>query len=730
MRRTFTILIMTVAAASIMVSCKNSNGIIRYKSPSLYAEVTLDQDNGATLSRLATMPENRQWTLMEDGNPLFEIQLKDSRDGADSVIVLNSTKGWSDVSMKHSNGKDIYTFTGNRIASLEDGFSVEFIVTRPSSKSGSWYENDALTFNWGRIRIPDGTAIEEATLLPFDLTELPKDARALMQYGSGIEVDPSAESMNAGYSYPAGFGAAMPWNAVWDGEGSGLYLASHNSEAIRENLFFSTAADGSLHLAHCVPGWEKETGNCGLSPTTTVLAGLHGDWFEAAVMYRDWVKAEASWYPRGKMGPEGRTDTPQWLKELCVWGGPYDKDAEKFQEAMGIPVGLHLMSWHQIPFDNDYPHYYPAKEDFEERLKQMQAHDIYVVPYMNARLWDTRDKGLEEFEFLGKALPGAIKDREGRQLMENYGTHEADGDIVRFAPMCPASDVWQQTTYDIVTRMLLPEEKGGYGADGMFMDQITACAPAPCFDPQHGHQLGDGPWWVNSYCDMLDNIRKDIPDNAILTSESNAESYARSLDALFVWQLSLNHQVPAFNAVYESIIQTYARSLDPRDDYDASRTKLAQAFIFGEQLGGIFGWPPDEAVMRDDVLDYLGRLARLRYSVKEYFYKGEMVKRPSLVGDNPKVFAEWYRPLSNATSIDMESVLCSAWSIPSEGRTAYLFANCSDNELELDVRFPAAGPGKIITRYDPDAPATKLDVLPAKLHFAPQEAFVIELTDE
>ena len=64
--------------------------------------------------------------------------------------------------------------------------------------------------------------------------------------------------------------------------------------------------------------------------------------------------------------------------------------------------------------------------------------------------------------------------------------------------------------------------------------------------------------------------------------------------------------------------------------------------------------------MRDEVLAYLSRLARLRYSVKEYFYKGEMAKRPALVVDNPKVCAEWYRPLATGTAIDMESILRSA----------------------------------------------------------------------
>ena len=44
------------------------------------------------------------------------------------------------------------------------------------------------------------------------------------------------------------------------------------------------------------------------------------------------------------------------------------------------------------------------------------------MPYINGRLWDTRDKGAEDFEFTKIALPSATKDEEGNPYVESYGS--------------------------------------------------------------------------------------------------------------------------------------------------------------------------------------------------------------------------------------------------------------------------------------------------------------------
>ena len=61
------------------------------------------------------------------------------------------------------------------------------------------------------------------------------------------------------------------------------------------------------------------------------------------------------------------------------------------------------------------------------------------MPYINGRLWDTRDKGTEDFEFTQRALPAATKDENGEPYMEAYGSKESDGSPVRLAVMCPDS---------------------------------------------------------------------------------------------------------------------------------------------------------------------------------------------------------------------------------------------------------------------------------------------------
>ena len=104
---------------------------------------------------------------------------------------------------------------------------------------------------------------------------------------------------------------------------------------------------------------------------------------------------------------------------------------KEFQKYLGVPIGFHWYSWHQIPFDNDYPHYFPAKPGFAEAVRDLQASGVYVMPYINGRLWDTHDRGREDFEFTRRALPAATKDEQGKPYIETYGSKESDGSPVR-----------------------------------------------------------------------------------------------------------------------------------------------------------------------------------------------------------------------------------------------------------------------------------------------------------
>ena len=156
------------------------------------------------------------------------------------------------------------------------------------------------------------------------------------------------------------------------------------------------------------------------------------------------------------------------------------------------PVGVHWYSWHEIPFDNDYPHYFPAKPGFAEAVARLQQRPIYVMPYINGRLWDTRDHGVEDQQFSRVARPAATKDEAGQPYVESYGSKESDGSRVRLAVMCPTTEVWRrQAARD------RPRLTGQCGVKAVYIDQVAAARPQLCFDrsarpPDGRRQLVDG----------------------------------------------------------------------------------------------------------------------------------------------------------------------------------------------------------------------------------------------
>jgi hypothetical protein len=187
------------------------------------------------------------------------------------------------------------------------------------------------------------------------------------------------ENLERAIPYPSGFGASMGWYALY-GKDGGLYYAAHDPEATIKTLVMKAVPRKSVEMRFDYPGTTEKSGAAVPAAANIVLAPLQGDWFDAAVRYRDWVRREASWYPRDKMGPEGRTDTPLWMKELCFWMQGNPEAVDDLQKTLGVPIGFHWYNWHVIPFDNDYPHYFPPRQGFAERVKTLQQEKDHIMP--------------------------------------------------------------------------------------------------------------------------------------------------------------------------------------------------------------------------------------------------------------------------------------------------------------------------------------------------------------
>lgn len=430
--------------------------------------------------------------------------------------------------------------------------------------------------------------------------------------------NPTGVAMRYDGTYPNGW-CCMQWLAVTDAQG-GLYVAAHDPTASNKNLFVRSDGAGTVALTveatapnATVPGNDYE------NPGDLVLGVVGGGWYPATRVYRSWLDKSAPWWP--EPGKYSRSDVPQWVANNQAWSctGGFPKDCvpqtKALAKGLDVPTALHWYNWHVIPFDNDYPHYFPTKEGFRDGVKELQAAGIRVMPYINGRLWDTGSD-----DFATEAFPAAAKGRDGKNYIEEYGSKR------KLAPMCPYTQLWQEKVRSIVKRLVSEE-----GVDGVYIDQVAAAAPAPCYDKSHGHPLGGGHWWVDGYWKMLGELQQEIArvsPEKMLTTESNAESYAKYFDAYLMCNSLGDREAPLFPAVYAGKIQTFGQYMQRGDWDDLGRMAQRQGRVFtwGTQLW----WGDPNVITSAKAGPWLHDLAQLRRRLNEFFLHGQMFPPPPI----------------------------------------------------------------------------------------------------
>jgi hypothetical protein len=658
-------------------------------------------DSGVRVESLFDLKQDNE--LLAQRTPaLFNIALREKA-GAGSTpgaASLFANAGWGKVDIAPESATRPLTITWSqpRAAALR-GLSVT-ATAQPDATSSAWRWDLKIhneNTNWGisRVAFPRLALADEGAA-----------TRALYPQGSGVvKTSPSQNSLAYGGDYPSG-STTMQMMAVYHGTAAphGLYFARHDPRAAIKTI--SMHADATADAVEM--SYDEPAPRMNEAAVDFTLSGqavwqlLRGDWFDAAQIYKTWAQKNATWWP--KLGKEGREDTPLWMRQLSGWtisgwaAGPVPPPVMEVQRNWGVPIGLHWYNWHGNPFDNDYPHYFPPKPDFAEGVKTLQANNVHVMPYINGRLWDTHDKGSEDFEYSRRALPFTTKTEVGGKLVpytESYNSKESDGSLVKLAAMCPSTPFWQDELRDIVLRLTKD-----YGTDAVYIDQIAAAAPVLCLDPTHPHPAGGGSWWVEDYNAMLQKIRAALPPNRMLTTEDAAEPYIKSFDGYLVWNWASDGQVPVFPAVYGGAIQMFGRNYATGPDGDkAMRMKVAQSLTWGEQIS----WATPEIILHElGDAAYMRRAVRLRANLARYFYAGTMARPPFLGDKIPQLTADWQ--FYGLPVVTTDAAMSGLWKILGERKAALLLANASDAPVEITLD---------TSKLDLGAGAAKLDLAPA-----------------
>lgn len=608
--------------------------------------------------------------------PLFSVTLRDI--DTKELLTLTADSAWRQVETLQSE-----TAGGRKLSlsmPMDDrlkGIRVELDLHTEKAESAISWDMQVINDNrqW---------ALWHVVFPQVSVKYLGERAKIFLPHTAGIELsDMWTNSQRKGGTYPSGW-TCMQYMAAYDAAGkTGLYVGMHDPFGSTKDIVAQGLPDQravAFRFEHPVPDMGKAGVDFELSGQAKWQL-LRGDWFDAATIYRKWVSREAQWWP--SLGPDGRTDTPEWMRQLPAWvmtGGAASDCVQRvkaFAEELKVPVGFHWYNWHQIPFDNDYPHYFPPKDGFTKGVAELRQAGVYAMPYINGRLWDTRDKEAEDWEFTRMALPVATKDEAGNPYTESYGSKEADGSSVKLAAMCPSTPLWQNRVRDIVLRLF-----DQYGLNGVYIDQVAAAQPRMCFDTSHAHALGGGHWWTEGYWKMLDSIRAAKPSDCMLTTECNAEPYIKWFDGYLTWHWQEQNMVPAFSAVYGGAIQMFGRAYRGGPSQDlANRMKAGQQLVFGEQIG----WFSPDIIERPDCGQFLRDCIELRWRLKKYFYAGQMARPPKLIGEISKVTADWQ--WRGEWPITTDAIMAGTWRLANENKIVLLFINVSDKSLSIHIEF-------------------------------------------
>lgn len=633
-------------------------------------------DGGIQVKSLRNLDRNEE-LLAAEPMPLFKILL---HDGKGAELTVSSEQGWARSAARETAGGIELEWQGCPEGGPAAFRVVAKAIKKRSANSWEWsLHTEGLGPDW---------ALEDVTFPQVALRESAASGGVLYPGGPGeIYRDLWTKGFQKWTRYGGGW-ASMQFMAAFAAASggqpaSGFYYAMHDPMGSTKEIVLQSRAaqrDVQLFFEHPVPNMNQPGNNYTL-PGKAVWRLFQGDWFDAAQIYKAWVKSEAAWWPGLEDGV--RADTPAWMRELCAWAQTGGAPAEvlpvvkEFAAWLEVPVGFHWYNWHQIPFDNDYPHYFPPKEGFADAVRELQEANVFVMPYINGRLWDSRDRGAEDFEFTSLALPAVAKMEDGKPFVESYGSKESDGSDVKLGVMCPTTPLWQKTIKDIVLRL-----HNECGVKGVYIDQVAAATPVTCMDPGHGHPLGGGCWWNQGYWALLDTLREEMGPDRMITTECNGEPFISKFDGYLTWHWQTDGQVPVFPAIYGGAVQMFGRSYGGGETRDlALRMRAGEQLVFGEQIG----WLDPRVAMTPENGPFFKQAVQLRWLLRRYFYEGEMARPPKLSGEISTVKADWQ--WGGEHWVTTSALLAGAWVLPREGKTALIFANVSDAPVTAEIEW-------------------------------------------
>ena len=435
---------------------------------------------------------------------------------------------------------------------------------------------------------------------------------------------------------------------------SGLYIATNDVNSMAKGSYFEFEGNTTTYKHVYMLPMSAENSSFS-SSYQSIIGTLHGDWYDAAQIYREWA-LQQEWVKNNRLH-SGKMNS--WLPETDIWMWNRGRSNNVLTEAADLKeyLGDYNVSvlwhwWHNGPYDDAFPEYLPpreGRESFVKAVAEAKAKGINMTPYMNSIQWGESRKSWTELnisQYSARKSDGTTHANKYNKYTENPIT-----------PMCMSQEFWHEIYSNLCDTVV-----NSYGSTGVYLDQ--ACLHYCCYSPNHGHTVGGGNYWVKGYLKLVELIREKTKEaNPVLTGEGSGEDWMAHLDGFLTLEAStermegLVHKeiIPFFNAVYHEYAITFGQfggfTYPPYDEFwpkefrapntetllpakynTQLRMEQARNFVWGIQPT-IVNYHAFARKARPVEMKYIAELVAKRKQYKDYMQYGKMMRAPKLANN-------------------------------------------------------------------------------------------------
>lgn len=529
----------------------------------------------------------------------------------------------------------------------------------------------------------------------------------------------------AGGFYPGP--CAMQFQAYYNGQ-NGLYMGCHDRSFAPKMIDAHTVGKTVFQ-----PVFRHFSGDSTKMDYDIVLAGFHGDWQDAAELYRNWMESGPESLPV-KLADDPKV--PQWFREspviliYPVRGTGVDNGSlapneyfpypaalptvEKYQNAWNSRIMALLMHWEgTAPWAP--PYVWPAyggNELLEEFTEKLHRNGNLIGLYCSGIGWTQRsciDRTYSrEKEFAEKKIEKEIcigPRGEKYSNVCNYFLSQRLG-----YDLCPEREFTRKIVCSEVA------QAAEMGIDYLqYFDQNQGCAAPLCYSHEHGHPNIPGAWHTAAMCKLLDSAQQIAGKTLLGCENAAAEPYlgvCRLNDrrSHLAWAAG-GTPVPVWSYLFHEYSAGFTGNgvclalwVRMQESPWFLRYVIALGFCAGDILsvvlkdGGKIHWSwvhlwenpePEQSVL----VDLIGNLnAWRRGKAGKYLVSGRMEKTPKI--ESGTGIFRLSEELGNAACTASE-VVSSAWRCGKD--RALVLVNYHATKKSCSVTFPTRQTGRIVS---------------------------------